>query len=99
VFDVTLFMGFPVDIAYDKALKNIDSQLVELFLHSPTNHGYLTQVCHNEIRYVGKFCGSISTLVDLDLLQENIYSILKKLTPNYHCDDIPLVLFAIPSPQ
>lgn len=95
VFDVTLFLGFPVDVAYAKALASANPQLLQLFL-SAGHSDYLTEVVHGGLRYIGKSSGEMSSIAQIELLQNNIYSLLRKLTPQYPFTQVPLTLLAIP---
>ena len=56
---------------------------------------YLQEFVHHETRYLGKFLGSKTDLSSLELLEENIYSILKRLVPSYPYLDVPLKLFPV----
>lgn len=91
MLDVSLFLGFPVDPSY---IAQVNSQILELFLRS-RNDEYLHEVFHEGIRYFGKFAGQVSNVADLGLLQKNIYSLLKKLSPDYPYEQTPLVLFVV----
>jgi hypothetical protein len=88
---VELFLGFPVDPTFTKELSQIDPQLVALFIQNDDN--YLKEIVYHDVRYLGKFAGKISDTSDLKLLEANIYSLLKKMIPDYPYENVPLVLF------
>ena len=94
MFDAALFLGFPVDMAYLKAIEAVDPNLKAYFLNCQ-NGDYLCEVNHEGIRYLGKFAGQISNISDLGLLQNHIYSILRRVAPHYPYETIPLVLFSL----
>lgn len=95
VLNVSLFLGFLVTPSYEEALKKIDSQLLKLFINS--EKGYLNEVLFEGNKYLGKFPGEVNSLPELLLLEKNIYSILKKIAPDYPYEDSPLLLFAVSS--
>ncbi|MEI8125559.1 MAG: hypothetical protein WCG42_07395 [Parachlamydiaceae bacterium] len=94
MFDTALFLGFPVDASYAQKLRGADPVLVGVFIHG-ANGEYLSDVQNEGCRYLGRFIASSVTVADLSLLEQNIYSILKKVTPHERVDLVPLVLFTI----
>lgn len=93
MMNASLFLGFPTDASFDKALDNIDANILSIFIN---NHAdYLKEVTHEGIRYIGKYVGGIAHTSQLALLEVNIYSLIKKIVPNYTVETIPLELFAI----
>ncbi len=92
MYSVALFLGFPIDHAFAEALKSIDSQLANLFIRK-NDDSYLQEVSYNGVRYLGKFAGEINDPASLKLLEENIYSLLKRIVPNYQFERGALVLF------
>jgi len=93
--DISLFFGFPVDSAFDLALKSSNPQIIELFLKEGEGN-YLREVSFQGKRFLGKLIGDKIDLEDLVLLESNIYSLLRKIAPDYHCQKVPLVLFPTP---
>ena len=63
---------------------------------SSENFCYLEEVDFQGIRYLGKYVNNEEPLANLDLLEANIFSILKKLVSEYPYQDTHLVLFTIP---
>ena len=96
--DVSLFLGLPVDAHCAKNLESLDPLTRELYI-SKHQESYLCEVEFCGIKYLGKFIGEITTIVDLKLLEKNIYSIFRKIIPNYLCETIPLVVICIESPS
>jgi hypothetical protein len=81
ILDLQLFFGFQVDVSFEDALNKANSHTVKLFINN--NSQYLHEVFHEGKRYIGKFVGQASDPQALELLQANIFSIAKKLTPDY----------------
>lgn len=95
MFSVSLFLGFPVNTTYSAALAEIDPLIIKMFI-SDSEESYLNEVIFEGTRYFGKYVGEVAVVSELELLQQNIYSILNKLIPNQKCESVPLVLFAAP---
>ena len=93
MLEVALFLGFPVDRAYARSMEAVDPTLLELFFHNSNDCDYLSEVTNDGVRYLGKYAGENNRVADIALLQNNIYSILKKLIPDYTYETVPLILF------
>jgi hypothetical protein len=91
-FTVRLFLGFPIDGILAHQLENVPSAILDSFISEGDN--YLQDIEDNGVRYLGKFSDSCTELRDLELLESNIYSLLKKIEPNYLFHHTPLVLLA-----
>lgn len=91
MFGVKLFLGFPVNGSLSSAIEKMDPQIVDLFIQEGDN--YLKQVIYQDVRYLGKFAGEICDIGSLELLEKNVYSLLKKLISDYPYEDVSLVLF------
>lgn len=91
MFSVELFLGYPVEGGFAEALGRVDPQLANLFIQGGEN--YLQQVVHQDVRYLGKFAGEMCDIGRLELLEKNIFSLLKKLIPDYSYESVSLVLF------
>ena len=89
--DLQLFFGFHVDASFEDALSEANPHAIQLFINNNSSD-YLHEVLHEEKRYIGKFAGEMSSPQALELLQANIYSITKKLIPNYNFNLNPAVL-------
>lgn len=90
ILDLKLFFGFSVDASLEDALTKANSHAVQLFINNSSE--YLHEVFHDGKRYVGKFVGQITSPPELELLEANIYSITKKLVPDYDFSLNPAVL-------
>lgn len=95
MFAVELFLGFPVDALFADNKQEIDPQVVALFVQNGDE--YLQDVMYKDKRYFGKFAGKINDLAALELLEEHIYSLLKKIVPSHNFEKKQLSLFPAPS--
>lgn len=86
-----LFLGFHVNEVFHSALDEVDEEARMFFIQDGDN--YLQRVRHNGSLYLGKFLGIKSDLQCLRTIEENIYSLLTRLVPNYPCEETPLLLF------
>ena len=94
MFDTALFIGFPLSEAYQQALLHLPSVERELFIQSQASP-YLQQVESEGILYLGKFLGFSIEMAVLDSLCSHIYSLLKRLVPDFPYDQQPLLLLAL----
>lgn len=90
----SLFLGFPVEGLFALAFQSIPLEMRALFIRPEGD--FLHEHTRKGVRYLGKEVDSITNLADLELLQNHIYSVLKKLLPDYPCASTPLLLFAYP---
>jgi len=93
MFEMQLFLGFPVDAIYASELEKVNPNLVSQYVQDSDD--YLREVIQNELRFLGKNIGKIITLSQLELIEANIYSVLKKLVPDYPYEETPLYVFPI----
>jgi hypothetical protein len=92
MYEAGLFLGFLVTEEYESVLKSADPKVLAYFIH---NDGpYLQEITQENQKYLGKSIGGKIVLEELELLQENIYSLLKKLEPNYPYSQ-PLVILPL----
>lgn len=91
MFNIQLFLGFPIDQLFAKKLDRVNQNLISEFIKDEGD--YLREVQHNGVLYVGKEIGKITEYQKLELLEQNIYSLLKKLVPDFPYDEAPLYLF------
>jgi|LakMenE18May11ns_1017448.scaffolds.fasta_scaffold9369885_2 hypothetical protein len=89
-----LFLGFRVGESYRAKLDLVDRDLKNLFLKNDQEI-YLEENFHEGIYYLGKSLGKIKDFSSLEALEANIYSLLKKLVPDYPYSEEPLSLFPI----
>lgn len=93
LFHPQLFLGFPVDEACSQQLKMQNKSILDTFLSEGDT--YLKQLNSNGVEYIGKFVGEISDLESLELLEKNIYSLLRRILPDYEFKKRPLILLTI----
>lgn len=94
MFEKEIFVGFPVDSLFEKELAKVNPNLVAAFIQKRGDE-YLQDFVHEEIRYFGKRGGKNLTIAQLELIEENIYSLLKRLVPEFSYEEIPLYVFAV----
>jgi len=90
MLELTLFLGFPIDTETFDAL---NPSLKGAYLKE--GEAYLSPISHKKTLYLGKWAGSSAELGRLQLLQENIQSLLAKLMPDRPAGQFPLQLIAI----
>lgn len=93
MFDRKLFLGFPVDSRFENALITANTQLLSKFVHP--NSQYLQEVNFQNQRYFGSFVPSPSEISELELKKSHIYSVLKRIVPQYPYDQSQLILFPV----
>lgn len=93
MFERRLFLGHPVDSYYEKLLSEVNPKLISLFIQSEGE--YLHQALYQDRRYLGRFFSSPCNVSDIDLLQSHVYSLLKRLVPNFPYEEKPLWLFPV----
>ncbi len=91
----TLFLGFPVDRLFEEELNKINPDLVKYYIKKESND-YLIDTQHQEMRFFGKNLDKIATVDEVNQLGENIYSILKKIVPDFPYMEVSLYLFPTP---
>ena len=74
-------------------LKKIPDEIVGQFINE--EGVYLTQAENAGMTFIGKFGDSLATFQELEHLEANIYSLLKKLVPNFPYEETPLYLFPL----
>lgn len=73
---IFLFLGYPLTPSLEAAFKKCNPTVLAFF----TSGGlYLEEVQVEERRYVGKKCPSLPSLQELDDLEANVLSLLKKM--------------------
>lgn len=90
----SLFLGFPVDEPFLSALEKNKPDYISLFIHS--GDAYLEDVQFQGVRYLGKYVNNEEPITQFELLEANIFSLLKKLAADYDFSSSNLVLFALP---
>lgn len=92
-FTAQLFLGFPVDEVVTRKLSTLNPNVLSIYLSEGDQ--YLKQLSYKGMDYIGKNVPEAADLMELQLLEANIYSLLNKLLFDYPCQKTPLVLFAI----
>lgn len=87
-----LFLGFPVSPDFARLLSKANPHVVSLFIQKGEGE-YLQEMIFKEKIYLGKSVANLTDFSELELLEKHIYSILKKLVPDYPFKENPLVLF------
>lgn len=87
-----LFLGFPIDDLLAQKLNSVAPIILQSFI-SEGDH-YLKEIMDQGTRYLGKYVPSCIEVSELDHVEANIYSLLKKIEPNYPFHQQPLVLLA-----
>jgi hypothetical protein len=94
MFQHQLFFGFLIEADFSAKLQAIDPKIRDLFIQNDAN--YLQTATHNKKTYLGKFIGKKGELSQLEQLEANIFSLLKKLVPDFPYEKHSLILFSIP---
>lgn len=92
MFEVDLFLGFPISDDFRSRLNGVNPHLFDRFVNEGSE--YLREVEHDGIKYLGKFVGGILETGRSELLETNIFSMIKRLVPDFSYDDTSLVLLA-----
>lgn len=88
-----LFLGFPVDSVFASHLAAINPEIIRLFFQK--EEGYLTEIIYLNQTYIGKFIEGSTNVLQLELLETHIYSVLKKIIPSYPYQKKSLTLLPI----
>ncbi len=91
-----LFLGFPINESFSSALERNKPEYISLFIGSGDT--YLNEVHFEGSRYLGKYIENETSLGQLELLEANIFSLLKKLVADYAYKSSHLFLFTLPPP-
>jgi len=92
-FDSHLFLGFAVDSSFQKSFDLLNLKDKALFIQE--NDAYLQEYLFNEALFLGKYLEKKSDLNQINLFSLNIYSLLKKIVPNYSYDQSDLWLIPV----
>lgn len=88
-----MFLGALLTPEIGQKLNAINPSLRNFFIQD--GEEYLKEKVHEGEIYIGKKISSIENLSELDLIEKNIYSLLKKMIPDIHCEKGALWLFPI----
>ncbi|MFI0434143.1 MAG: hypothetical protein ACH350_00250 [Parachlamydiaceae bacterium] len=95
MFDTQLFLGFLLFDTYLVKLRSLSDSERALFIQHE-DPAYLQLVVNQGVEYLGKYLGQSVDMATVDLSSSHIYSVLRKLVPDFPYKDHPLVLFALP---
>jgi hypothetical protein len=93
MYSARLFLGFPITSEFSSFLEQVDPKVLDLFIKDEEN--YLKKLKINEVSFLGKCVDNSIDLDSLELLEANIFSLIKKLVPIYPYSLNPLKLFPI----
>lgn len=93
MFSAQLFLGFPVDQIFAQKLDKANPNLVKEFIREDGE--YLCALEHKGLRYLGKHLGAMVAFPQLEMMEKNIYSLLKRLVPEFPYDEAPLYLISM----
>ena len=94
MLDYQFFLGFPLDSAYKEQLNNISQPLHSLFIQNGSDE-YLKQIDYENTSYLGKNLAIVTDIQSIELLEANIYSLLRRLIPHYSYEKHSLILFPV----
>lgn len=94
MFDSTLFLVFPLTDLFQKELLKLSPVERNLFIQDQ-NPLYLRQIEYEGVFYLGKSLDCPFEMRDLESFQSHIYSLLKKLVPQFPCEQTPLILLPL----
>ena len=96
IFDSHLFLAFPLRPDYISNLELVPIALRALYIRN-LDENYLSEISHKGQRFLAKNLGSLIDFQALESAQIHIYSVLKKLIPDFPYNSHPLVLLALPA--
>jgi hypothetical protein len=93
MLDYQIFLGFHLSTSYQECLRETPLPVRSLFIQD--NGEYLAQINYEDSSYLGKSLGPLVELQNLELLEANVYSLLRRLVPDYPYERHPLILLPI----
>lgn len=93
MYSVKLFFGVPISGEIAAKLSLVNPDLLSLFVQNEDH--YLREAVIQNQRYMGKSIENAVDLASLELLQANIFSLLKKILPDYPIEKHPLILLPL----
>lgn len=88
--DLSLFLGFQYTSKFEKSIYT--QPLFEALVHS---EGYLQKLMDGSSCFLGKYISPQPTLEELELMENHILSLLKKIAPNYPFSSYCLILIPV----
>lgn len=92
MFEAQLFLGVEIDTDLAELLDKANPRLLDLLIQNEPI--YLQKTAYNDREYLGKYVGDIVNLPQLELIELNIMSLLKKISPNYSPKEMSIILFS-----
>lgn len=92
MFEAQLFLGVEIDDNLSNMLAKANPRLLELLIQNEPI--YLQRASCQRKDYLGKYVGDLISLSQLELIELNIMSLLKKISPEYTPQPFSLVLFS-----
>lgn len=92
-FDTQLFIGFPLTFEYEERLEKVPRELLSLFIQESPD--YLRRFSNEKDVFLGKQISGVTSVDSIELIQQNIYSLLRRLIPDYPYELHPLIIMTI----
>ena len=96
MISVELFLGFPCNPEYLSMYQEIPEAFAKVFVGENELGTNLQKITTETGVFLGKKIGKEADVERLKNLEENIYSILKRLTPDFPVKETSLMLFPVP---
>lgn len=93
MFEKEIFIGFPVDSLFEKELAKANQNVVAAFIQE--SNDYLQECLYENQRYIGKKAGANLSIAQIQLLEKNVYSLLRKIVPDFPYEETSLYLFPV----
>lgn len=93
MFERKLFLGFLIDVEYEKMLDQLNPELKSIFIRGGGE--YLQEIVYKDTLYLGRFVPSPATHSELELLNLHVFSLLKRLIPQFPYENRALWLLPI----
>lgn len=88
-----LFIGFTVKDDFREMLTLVPKEIVSLFIQRDSD--YLQRFSSGGVDYLGKQLEEITSMESLELIQQNVYSLLRRLVADYPYESESLVILSI----
>ncbi len=93
MYQANFFLGYPVDSEFRLVLEKLDPSFKALFIQN--GEAYLEEIDFAGVKYLGKKIEKAADISSLNLIEINIYSLLRRLDPTIPFQKIPLKLFPL----
>jgi hypothetical protein len=92
MFEAQLFLGIKINESLSTHLAKANPNLLALLIQDESI--YLQKISHQENDYIGKYVGNLVSLAQLELIELNILSLLKKICPDCPTQGFSVILFS-----